>query len=118
MTTEPRLTLHVLDTTHGRPAVGVAVTVARLTEDGPVEVAELVTDDDGRSPGPVLAGDALVPGTYQLEFAVGPYFDPSGTAPHRYLDLVPVRVGIAATDVHVHVALLVTPWSYTTYRGS
>lgn len=115
MTAGPRLTLHVLDTTRGLPAAGLAFSLARLGPDGPVAVASSTTDADGRSHGPVLAGDALVPGTYQLEFDVGAHFGLSGA---RYLDVVPVRFGVAPTDDHVHVALLVTPWSYTTYRGS
>ena len=98
------LSTHVLDTARGRPAPGVAVTLRR---DGGV-VATAVTDADGRARfGEVGAG------TYELEFAVGDYF---GEAP--FLDRVPVRFRIADPDAHHHVPLLVSPWAYSTYRGS
>jgi len=108
------LTTHVLDTARGRPAAGLTISLR-----GPHGLAvEATTNADGRTDEPLVA--TLVDGTYELTYAVGAYFDdltaPSSTRP--YLDLVPVRVGLAEADGHVHVALLVTPWSYTTYRGS
>ena len=113
---EPRLTCHVLDVTVGRPAAGVAIEVSRLVDGAWVPVVAARTNADGRSDGPLLAGADLVPGRYELAFAVGDHF--GAEVDDRYLDVVPVRIGIAATTGPVHVALLVTPWSYTTYRGS
>ncbi|HTI35760.1 MAG TPA: hydroxyisourate hydrolase [Miltoncostaea sp.] len=105
-----RLTTHVLDTAHGRPAAGVAVTLRRAGE----VVAEAVTNADGRTDAPLLEGADLVAGVYELTFAVGDYF----TGGEGFLGDVPVRFTVAAGAGHVHVPLLVSPWSYTTYRGS
>ncbi|RYB06300.1 hydroxyisourate hydrolase [Lichenibacterium ramalinae] len=113
-----RLSTHVLDTARGRPAAGVPVTLHRLAADGArIAVAEAVTNADGRTDAPLLAGPAFVPGTYELTFAVGRYFD--DVAPGApFLDTVPLRVTLAEADGHYHVPLLVSPWSYSTYRGS
>ena len=104
-----RLTTHVLDTASGRPAAGVAIVLRR---DG-VVVLETITDADGRTPVPLVDGDALVPGVYEIEFAIGAYFRGAG-----FLDRVPVRFLVEHGDAHYHVPLLVSPWSYSTYRGS
>ena len=104
-----RLTTHVLDVTRGVPAAGVAVELTRL--DPPEVVATTTTNADGRTDEPVATD--LAPGRYALTYGVGDYF---GT--DEYLDVVPIRFGISPGADHVHVALLVTPWSYTTYRGS
>ena len=111
-----RLTCHVLDTTVGRPAAGMGVSLRRLDGPDPGPLLTTRTDADGRSDGPLLVDDAFPPGRYELAFAVGEHFglDPAD----RYLDVVPVQFGVRPDDTHVHVALLVTPWSYTTYRGS
>ena len=120
--TEQHLTTHVLDTGRGRPAAGVAIEVVRVGDDGvPTVVAATRTNDDGRTDAPLVSGADLSPGRYELTFAVGDHFAatgavPAGTTP--YLDLVPVHVHIGPDTGSVHVALLVTPWSYTTYRGS
>ena len=106
-----RLTTHVLDVAAGRPAAGVRVALRR---DGAV-VAEMVTNADGRGDRPLLEGAALVAGAYELTFAVGSYF---GLPEPRFLDEVPVRFRIVDAQGHTHVPLLVTPWSYSTYRGS
>jgi 2-oxo-4-hydroxy-4-carboxy-5-ureidoimidazoline decarboxylase len=117
-----RLTTHVLDTAHGRPAQGMRLDLLRA--DAPAgtwsRVASLVTNDDGRGAGPLLAGPALVPGHYELCFHVGAYFRSLGVAlpEPAFLDRVPIRFGIADPAGHYHVPLLVTPWSYATYRGS
>jgi hydroxyisourate hydrolase len=105
-----RLTTHVLDTARGVPAEGVAVT---LTRDGAV-VARAVTNADGRTDAPLLEGADLVAGVYELTFAVGGYF----TGDEGFLGDVPVRFTVEAGAGHLHVPLLVSPWSYTTYRGS
>jgi 5-hydroxyisourate hydrolase len=98
------LSTHVLDTAAGRPAPGVAL---ELRRDGEV-VASAVTDDDGRhSFGDVEAGE------YELTFAVGDHF-----GSREFLDRIPVRFRIADSDAKYHVPLLVSPWAYSTYRGS
>lgn len=103
-----RLTTHVLDTAAGRPAAGIPVTVHR---DGEL-VAEAVTDSDGRT-GPLVEGDAFRAGVYELTFAVRAHFGGAG-----FLDRVPVRFTVSAPGEHHHVPLLVSPFAYSTYRGS
>ena len=98
------LSTHVLDTVIGRPAAGVAV---ELRRDG-ATLATLETDDDGRA-----RFGQVEPGSYELEFGVGDYF---GEA--RFLDRVPIRFNVSDDSTHYHVPLLVSPWSYSTYRGS
>ncbi len=112
-----RLTTHVLDTASGRPAAGVAVRLARVGE--AEALAAAVTNRDGRTDQPLLSGP-LPPGPYELTFAVADYFRASGAAlPHPpFLDVIPVRFAVADPDGHYHVPLLVSPWSYATYRGS
>jgi 5-hydroxyisourate hydrolase len=107
-----RLTTHVLDTASGRPAAGIPIALARLDGDGREELAEVTTNADGRTDGPLLADGDLLPGTYELTFSVGAYFG------RGFLDRVPVRFRIKDADEHYHVPLLVSPWSYSTYRGS
>lgn len=116
-----RLSTHVLDTVNGRPAVGVRITLDRVTPDGSRRrVAEATTNADGRTDQPLLSGDALELGTYELSFAIGAYFRSLGTAlpEPAFLDIVPIRFGIADPGGHYHVPLLTSPWSYSTYRGS
>jgi len=110
------LTTHVLDVAHGRPARGVGI---ELWHDE-VRIAAVVTNGDGRTDAPLVAPGSLEAGVYELRFAVGAYFASSGaTAPDPpFLDIVPVRFGIADASAGHHVPLLVTPWSYSTYRGS
>jgi 5-hydroxyisourate hydrolase len=110
-----RITTHVLDTAHGRPAAGVAV---ELSRDGR-SLRRTATNADGRTDAPLLEGAELVAGTYELVFDVGGYF--AGIAPADappFLGLVPVRFGVADASAAYHVPLLVSPWSYSTYRGS
>ncbi|HEY3672149.1 MAG TPA: hydroxyisourate hydrolase [Acidimicrobiia bacterium] len=115
-----RLTLHVLDVSAGRPAAGMAVALVLHAPgdatDTPVPTelvtTDLITDVDGRAGGDGVP--LLAPGTHELRYAVGGYF---GSTPTFY-DVVPVRFVVRADDTHVHVAVLVSPWSYTTYRGS
>ena len=113
-----RLTTHILDTAHGGPASQVEV---RLFAVGTVreQVARATTNDDGRTSSPLLAGDALATGTYELEFDVGAYFRDRGVqlAEPAFLDTVVIRFAIR-DDEDYHVPLLVSPWSYSTYRGS
>ena len=113
-----RLTTHVLDTAAGKPAAGLRVELYR--HDGaPVAIASAVTNADGRLDAPLLDGAAFRPGRYELVFHVGDYFRARGTAlpDPAFLDIVPLRFGIAE-DAHYHVPLLVSPYGYSTYRGS
>jgi 5-hydroxyisourate hydrolase len=115
------LSTHVLDTSIGRPAEGVGIAVRRVAPDGQLELlVEAITNADGRTDAPLLDGDAFIAGVYELSFAVGGYFAATaapgpGAAP--FLDVVPVRFATAGGE-QLHVPLLVTPWSYSTYRGS
>lgn len=116
-----RLSTHVLDTAHGKPAGGVAVTLRRLDEDGGCTMlVETRTNADGRTDAPLLAGDTFACGRYELVFAIGDYFRTLGlNLPEpAFLDEVPIRFGIAEPDGHYHVPLLASPWGCTTYRGS
>jgi 5-hydroxyisourate hydrolase len=114
-----RLTTHVLDTAHGKPGVGIAVAVFRLDGERR-EVARAVTNDDGRCDRPLLEGAALERGRYEILFAAGDYFRAQGLALAEplFVDEVVLRFGIADPGQHYHVPLLVSPWSYSTYRGS
>ncbi|MDH4108347.1 MAG: hydroxyisourate hydrolase [Gammaproteobacteria bacterium] len=113
-----RLTTHVLDTASGRPGAGIEVRLYSTGSDRRL-VATARTNADGRTDGPLLEGAALGSGTYELEFLVGPYFEDSGAelSDPPFLDTVVIRVGLEAGR-HYHVPLLVSPWGYTTYRGS
>jgi len=116
-----RLTTHVLDTAHGRPAAGMAVVLYRLGDDGAaLPLRRLTLDDDGRAGGPLLEGADFVPGRYRLVFSVAAYFRAAGAvlAEPPFIDEVPIDFGLADADGHYHVPLLVSPWSYGTYRGS
>ena len=104
-----RLTTHVLDTATGRPAAGIPVA---LTRDG-VAVAEAVTNAAGRTDAPLLQGDAFGPGVYEITFALGAHFGGVG-----FLDRVPVRFTVTDAAEHHHVPLLISPFAYSTYRGS
>ena len=110
------LTTHVLDTTHGRPAAGVAL---RLLRDGAI-VVETVTNADGRCDAPLLTGETIRAGAYRLEFEVGAYFRTAGvTLPDpAFLETVVIDFGVADVAAHYHVPLLVSPFGYSTYRGS
>ena len=113
-----RLTTHILDTAHGGPAARVDVRLFALT--GPrQQVASATTNDDGRTAEPLLDGPTMVTGPYELEFDVGSYFRARGTelAEPPFLDTVVIRFTVRG-DEDYHVPLLVSPWSYSTYRGS
>ena len=115
-----RLSTHVLDTARGGPADGVRIDLAVADGAGWRTLKSVTTNEDGRTAEPLLEGDALAPGRYELVFHVAEYFARRGTAQGTppFLDAVPVRFTIADPDAHYHVPLLVTPWSYSTYRGS
>ena len=115
-----RLSTHVLDTVRGRPAAGVAVELWRLDEDGSrSRIAGAVTNSDGRTDAPLLGEADYRPGSYELTFAIGPYFRAAGLgAEPPFLDVVPIRFRMSEPDGRYHVPLVCTPWSYSTYRGS
>ena len=117
----PRLSTHVLDTAAGRPAAGVALALHGIEPDGTrTRLAEARTNADGRTDAPLLQGEAFQVGTFEIEFRVGDYFRSQGVSlpEPAFLDVVPLRFGIADAQGHYHVPLLVSPWSYSTYRGS
>ncbi|WP_435100387.1 hydroxyisourate hydrolase [Arhodomonas sp. AD133] len=115
-----RLTTHVLDTANGRPGAGIHIAVRRVVDGRPEEIASAVTNDDGRCDSPLLEGERFQAGVYELVFQAGAYFERMGMAASqpRFLDEVVLRFGIASPDEHYHVPLLISPYSYTTYRGS
>lgn len=110
--TTGRLSTHVLDTKAGRPAAGIKVELFEVGGSARGLLASTVTNADGRTDKPLIAGEPLRIGTYELNFHVGAYFR------NGFLDIVPIRFSIAEPEGHYHVPLLVTPWSYSTYRGS
>ncbi|MGB3897308.1 MAG: hydroxyisourate hydrolase [Mesorhizobium sp.] len=113
------LTTHVLDTATGKPAAGLSVQLFRLSGDSRILLKTVVTNADGRCDAPLLAGDAFVTGEYELVFAAGDYLRGQGVALPQpaFLDTIPLRFGLAEA-VHYHVPLLVSPYGYSTYRGS
>lgn len=115
-----KLTTHVLDTMHGSPAAGMAVTLYRLDGARLETIKSLRLNGDGRADGPLLEGAALLPGRYRLVFGVAAYFRALGVElpEPAFLDEVPLDFGLADAGSHYHVPLLASPWSYSTYRGS
>lgn len=139
-----KLSTHVLDTARGRPAAGLKIQLWRIEANEHQLLKEVVTNQDGRTETPLLLGDELKPGLYELVFQVGPYFqnllrpslakpDPSRrseakaegmestflqTTEESFLGDIPVRFRILNPEQNYHIPLLVSPWSYTTYRGS
>ena len=114
------LTTHVLDTARGRPAASLRVELFRLDPSGEGRslLKEVRTNADGRTDAPLLGDEELTGSVYELVFAVGEYFAGEGIPDPPFLGRVPVRFGIADPTSHYHVPLLVSPWSYSTYRGS
>jgi len=114
-----RLTTHVLDTAKGQPAAGMTIELWRRVGDGWQNLATVVTNADGRCDAPLLSGETFQPGEYELRFHVGAYLRAGGTAlpEPAFLDLVPLRFGMSGHS-HYHVPLLVSPYGYSTYRGS
>ena len=114
------LSTHVLDTAAGTPAAGMRIELYRLSVDSREKIAEAVTNADGRTDAPMLAGAQFREGVYELVFHAGPYFDAQGLdlpAP-KFLSDVPIRFGIADAQAHYHVPLLLSPFGFSTYRGS
>lgn len=114
-----RLTTHVLDTASGKPAAGLKIDLYAV-DGAPVLLKTIATNADGRADGPILEGASLKPGRYELRFHAGDYLRASGTAlpEPAFLDIVPIAFGIADAAAHYHVPLLLSPYGYSTYRGS
>ncbi len=115
-----RLTTHVLDTMSGKPAAGVRITLRRLEGDQGDLILETITNADGRCDAALLEGDNFMTGQYELIFQAGDYFRKAGVSLDEpaFLDEVPVRFGISDPASHIHVPLLISPYAYSTYRGS
>ena len=114
------LSTHVLDTMHGCPAAGMAVALYTTQGEEAALVKRFVLNADGRSEAPLYTNDSLKTGTYRLVFDVETYFKARGVvlAEPNFLGRVALDFGVAHTDQHYHVPLLVSPWAYSTYRGS
>jgi 5-hydroxyisourate hydrolase len=115
-----KLTTHVLDTARGTPGSGIDVRLYRGGPQGYELITQAATNADGRCDAPLLEGSALVAGRYRLTFGAGAYFRRNGTAlaDPPFVDEVTIDFGVADPGAHYHVPLLVSPWSYSTYRGS
>ncbi len=115
-----RLSTHVLDTANGKPAAGVEIRLYALLGDERKLLKSITTNSDGRTDAPLLTGDELVVGAYELVFCVGDYYSALGVmlASPPFLDEIPVRFGVSDPDANYHVPLLLSPYSYSTYRGS
>lgn len=116
-----KLTTHILDTANGCPAANVTIELYALQDNGQRHLVKIVhTNADGRCDAPLLEGSAMNIGTWELVFYSADYFKTKGTAlsDPPFLDVIPLRFTIADTNAHYHVPLLVSPWSYSTYRGS
>jgi len=113
------LTTHVLDTARGCPAEGLKIDLYRIEGDGRTHLRSLTTNDDGRTDEQILPASEFAIGTYELVFHAGAYLDAIGTPPEspRFLDIVPLRFGMSE-QAHYHVPLLLSPFGYSTYRGS
>ncbi|NHZ61917.1 hydroxyisourate hydrolase [Massilia genomosp. 1] len=115
-----KLSTHVLDTTQGKPGNGVVVELYALTPGGRTLLKTVTTNRDGRVDTPLLEGEAMLAGRYELVFGAGDYFAAQGVKlpEPRFIDQVTLAFGIADPAQNYHVPLVVTPWSYSTYRGS
>lgn len=117
---EGYLTTHVLDTARGLPAAGLRIALYEIGGDQRRKIIEMVTNADGRTDAPILPKGKFAAGTYELVFFAGAYLDRTGAAAEtpRFLDEVPIRFGISDAGTHYHVPLLLSPFGYSTYRGS
>lgn len=115
-----KLTTHVLDTAHGRAATGMRIDFSLREGAAWTVLKTVLTNSDGRTDAPLLAGDAMRAGQYQLLFHVAEYFRGAGVnlPDPAFIDCVPLQFGIADAHAHYHVPLLCSPWAYSTYRGS
>ena len=115
-----RLSTHVLDTAKGKPAAGVKIMLYRISGQSHRKMKEVVTNADGRTDGPLLEGAALEAGIYELVFCAGDYLRGTSQAVEGilFLDEIPIRFGVPDAGQHYHVPLLISPFAYSTYRGS
>jgi 5-hydroxyisourate hydrolase len=115
-----RLSTHVLDTATGKPAAGVKIMLYRISGQSHRKIKDVVTNADGRTDGPLLEGGDLTAGSYELVFCAGDYLRASGQAGNGvlFLDEIPIRFGVPDAGQHYHVPLLLSPFGYSTYRGS
>lgn len=114
------LTTHVLDTARGMPAAGMAIDLFQISGETRTHIRSMTTNDDGRTDSQILPAGEFATGTYELVFHAGAYLDANGTPAEdpRFLDIIPIRFGISDPDSHYHVPLLLSPFGYSTYRGS
>ena len=114
-----RLTTHVLDTATGKPAAGLKISLYKVSGNSHRKLKDVVTNDDGRCDAPLLEGKEFQHGQYELVFFAGDYLRANGGAlpDPLFLDQIPIRFGMAE-DTHYHVPLLISPYGYSTYRGS
>jgi 5-hydroxyisourate hydrolase len=115
-----RISTHVLDIALGRPAAHLRVELFRITDHGREPVCSAMTNADGRTDEPLLAGDSILTGTYEIVFHAGAYFRAAGAALDEilFLDEIPIRFGVTEATGNYHVPLLLAPHGYSTYRGS
>ncbi len=113
------LTTHVLDTARGCPAEGLKIELFRIDGESRTKLKSVVTNDDGRTDSQILPAEAFEVGVYELVFHAGAYLDRTGVSPEqpRFLDVIPLRFGMSQAQ-HYHVPLLLSPFGYSTYRGS
>ena len=114
------LSTHILDTARGVPAAGIKIMLYRVSGNSHKKIAEVVTNTDGRTDGPLLAGKEYRVGSYELVFCAGDYLRQTGpvTGETLFLDEIPIRFGISDAAAHYHVPLLLSGFGYSTYRGS
>ena len=117
---EGYLTTHVLDTARGVPASGIRIALYRVSGNSHKMIAEAVTNSDGRTDAPILPKEKFKSGEYELIFFAGEYLDACGVPAEnpRFLSTIPIRFGISDAESHYHVPLLLSPFGYSTYRGS
>jgi 5-hydroxyisourate hydrolase len=115
-----RLTTHVLDTAHGKPGRNVEIHLYQIVDNSRISLLAKRTNGDGRCDAPLLEDEAFKPGVYELDFYAGDYFRTLGVVQTQppFLDVVTLRFGVNDASQHYHVPLVLTPWSYSTYRGS
>ncbi|MBO9472478.1 hydroxyisourate hydrolase [Shimia sp. R10_1] len=114
------LTTHVLDTARGVPAKGIRISLYKVSGNSHRKIAETITNDDGRTDAPILPEDKFQTGSYELIFHCGDYLRETGQEGDDplFLDDVPIRFGMSDAAAHYHVPLLLSPYGYSTYRGS
>jgi len=113
------LTTHILDTARGCPAAGIKIALYRVSGNSHKKIAEAETNADGRTDAPILDAKKFKPGSYELIFFAGDYLRAQGAAEDPlFLDQIPIRFGVSDAEAHYHVPLLLSPFGYSTYRGS